>query len=88
MAPSLESMDRRRELRQKPCKAVVQLDPCNGHEPIRCFVWDMSDKGARLKLSIETELPKIVYLIVENDRKPAVVVWRKADQVGLEFFPV
>jgi len=88
MPPTQEPDDRRSEPRQKPCKAIVQLDPCNGHPPIACFVWDLSDNGARLKLSVEIELAKVVYLIVENDRKPAAVAWRKADQVGLQFFPV
>ena len=67
--------------------AIVKLDPCNGSELIACFVWDMSERGARLKLAVDCELGKIAQVLIGNVRKPATVAWRNGDQVGLEFFP-
>lgn len=81
-----EAAERRREPRQR-MNAIVKLDPCNGCEPIACFVWDMSERGARLKLEVDSELGKTVQVLIGNVRKPATVVWRQGDQVGLEFFP-
>jgi hypothetical protein len=82
-----DAIERRREKRQHVRKAIVKLDAGNGAEPIACFVWDISEHGARLKLSVATELSKVVYVIIGNVRKAAAVVWRKGDHVGLEFFP-
>jgi hypothetical protein len=67
--------------------AIVKLDPCNGDEPIACFVWDMSDRGSRLKLAVDSVLGTMVQVLIGNVRKPATVVWRKGDHVGLEFVP-
>ena len=81
-----EAAERRREPRER-INAIVKLDPCNGSEPIACFVWDMSESGARLKLEVESDLGKTVQVLIGNVRKPATVVWRKGDHVGLEFVP-
>jgi hypothetical protein len=81
-----EAAERRSEPRQR-MNAVVKLDPSNGGDLIACFVWDMSESGARLKLSVDSELSQVVQVLIGNVRKPATVVWRKGDQVGLEFLP-
>jgi hypothetical protein len=81
-----EAAEHRSKPRQR-MNAIVKLDPSNGNEPIACFVWDISESGARLKLAVDSDLSKVVQVVIGNVRKPATVVWRKGDQVGLEFFP-
>ena len=81
-----DAVERRIAPRQR-MNVLVKLDPCNGSEPIACFVWDISDTGARLKLAVVSELGKRVQVLIGNVRKPATVVWHKGDQVGLEFIP-
>jgi hypothetical protein len=81
-----QPLERRSKPRQR-MNAIVKLDAGTGSEPIACFVWDMSEDGARLKLSVSTDLEEVVNVLIGNVRKPATVRWRKGDQIGLEFFP-
>lgn len=83
-----EIQEQRKEPRRSVGKALLKLDIGKGHEPFVCFVWDISDNGARLKVPENVEIPKIVYVISEDSRWPAAVVWRKGNQIGLEFFPI
>jgi hypothetical protein len=82
-APILE---RRRQERQFVGNPLVKLDPGRG-EPLACFVWDISESGARLKLAQPVDLPSTVTILIGNVRKSGRVVWRRDDQVGIEFFP-
>ena len=79
--------ERRSETRRYVGKCLLKLDPGGGAEPVVCFVWDMSERGARLKLSRSIELPRIVHVLIGAARMPACVAWRNDDQIGLEFFP-
>jgi hypothetical protein len=83
--PKPQTVERRSEERQPGGNVLVKLDPGSGRLPFSCFVWDISDKGIRLKLSENSELPPIVHIVIGDVRKRARVVWRKADHVGLEF---
>jgi len=83
--PKPPTVERRSEERQPGGNALVKLDPGSGRPPFTCFVWDISERGVRLKLSENSELPPIVHIVMGNVRKRARVVWRKADHVGLEF---
>jgi hypothetical protein len=81
-------LDRRSELRQRVVNFVLKLDPGDGRAPITCAVWDISEGGTRLKLAQDVELPQIVDILIGNVRKPARVVWRKADHVGLQYLAI
>lgn len=84
--PTKPPVERRREPRQAVKNVLVKLSFDEGVEPITCFVWDVSRRGMRLKLPRPVvTLPAVVYVTVDNVRKPARVAWAKADQVGLEF---
>jgi len=85
--PKTEPHERRSEPRQKIGNAIVKLDPGDGQGPVACFVWDISEHGARLKLVQTIELPKVVHVLIGNIAKAATIVWRKDDQIGVEFFP-
>jgi hypothetical protein len=84
---TIPGRERRSEERQFIGNPLVKLDPGEGRPPLACFVWDISERGARLKLSQVIELPKTVGVLIGNVRKDARVVWSKGDQIGLEFFP-
>jgi hypothetical protein len=64
---------------------LLRLDAGDGSTPIACFVCDISLSGARLRLSKDLELPKIVKVLINNVLHPARVVWRKESQIGIEF---
>ena len=83
-----EPVERRSEQRHQPSQFLVKLDPGNGQKPFTCFVWDLSASGIRLKLSENVELPRVVHVIIDNVRRPAKVIWRKGDHVGLSLLPV
>jgi hypothetical protein len=85
--PATHAEERRREQRQHIGSPLVKLDPGLGGEPIGCFVWDISERGARLKLARAVALSDVVGVLIGNVRKDARVVWRKEDQIGVEFFP-
>jgi hypothetical protein len=38
-------------------------------------------------MSQDIDLPPVVHVVIGNVRKPARVVWRKADHVGLQCLP-
>ena len=80
-------VDRRSEPRRRVDNFLIKLDPGNGRPPITCAVWDVSTGGTRLKLAEAIELPPVVHVIIGNVRKTARVVWRKADQIGLQYLP-
>ena len=79
------SIERRSEKRQTFGDYLVKLDPGKDQAPFTCFVWDMSEGGARLKMSEKIDLPPHVHIIIGNVRKAARVIWQKADHVGLKF---
>jgi hypothetical protein len=78
--------ERRREPRQGFNGCLVKIDLGPAQEAIVCFVWDISLRGARLKLSKCVELPKVVNVLIGDVRKEARIVWCNGDQIGIEFF--
>jgi PilZ domain len=81
------AIERRSEKRQFIGHYLVKLDVGKARSPLTCFVWDISERGARLKLSERIDLVGVVYVIIGSVRVCARVIWQKADQVGLEFLP-
>lgn len=82
---SASHTERRREDRVSVGHRRLQVDPCDGRQPIDCLVWDMSVNGARLTLSHNVPLPPEVSVLIGNVTHRARVVWRKDPQIGVEF---
>ena len=58
-----------------------------GCSVINCIIRDRSDSGAKLRLPAATELPgnfELVFL-TEGMLYPARLVWRRKDDLGVEF---
>ena len=57
------------------------------HATLPCVVRDISESGARLQVGQVSSVPDTFELIVELDglEVPCVVVWRKANEIGVTF---
>jgi len=64
---------------------VLQVDARDGREPMTCFIWDISEAGARLTYTQDARLPDEVAILIGNVTHRARVVWQKGDQIGVEF---
>jgi hypothetical protein len=82
MAPGSE---RRSSERVNIGRYLLKLAPGGGREPFTCFIWDLSETGARLKLSEYGPLPRQVTVMIGNVTKTARVVWRDGFDIGIEF---
>ena len=59
-----------------------------GARPTTCFLFDISDTGARLEVEAPEGLPeRFVLLLTENGRvqRECRAVWRAVKQVGVQF---
>jgi hypothetical protein len=85
--PSLaqNSTDRRRSIRFDMAFCPLQIDPCNGWDPIPCSVCDMSETGARLKVPCEVLVPSVIALLIGNVKHFARIAWRSDHHMGVEF---
>jgi hypothetical protein len=81
----IPAVERRKEPRAQIGRCLLRLDPRDGRDPIVCFVWDMSESGARLKLSQDVPLPSILAVLIGNVTRTARLIWRKEDHLGIEF---
>ena len=77
--------DRRKSKRSRIGHHVLRIDAHDGREPHSCAVWDMSEGGARLVLTIDVKLPDEVTVLIGNVTHRARVVWAKDGQIGVEF---
>jgi hypothetical protein len=59
----------------------------NRRSSLDCIVRDMSDEGARLKVSNSVALPEVVELHIPNrdETYRAKIQWRSGDELGLTF---
>lgn len=57
------------------------------YSPVRCVVRNLSDQGAQLALDPAAPLPAeiAVNIAVRSQIRPARVVWRRGDAVGVSF---
>jgi hypothetical protein len=76
--------DRRGAARQRVIKgAQIILSPGT---VLDCTVRDISATSARLKIASPVGIPDTFDLIIPgNAARPCRVVWRKPDQIGVEF---
>src|SRR5690348_511961 len=54
---------------------------------IDCIIRDISESGARLRMTSTTEVPKSFLLLIKDDNVivPVQRVWRNAHDVGVKF---
>jgi hypothetical protein len=64
---------------------VLRLDMGDGHEPMKCFIWDISEGGARLTLTENVRMPDTMAALIGNVVRAVRLVWHKADQIGIQF---
>lgn len=75
--------ERRRSVRFRAAKPATILA---GTKTIRCFLRDLSQGGARVKLEAGVEVPDAFLLQIGHARpRPAHIVWRGDRQLGIAF---
>jgi hypothetical protein len=77
--------ERRKSERQSIGHYLLQLDPGGGRAPFSCFIWDLSETGARLRLGSYDPLPVTVQVKIGNVTHRARIVWRVGFEIGIEF---
>jgi hypothetical protein len=87
----LDKVARWREKRRHPRHGIISTawlridgDPV----PHVCVLWDISEGGARLSVTDMATVPNKFLLLLERDARRGTscrVVWRRHDQIGLEF---
>ena len=77
----------RRALQRSRALLAGKLIVGNGSISSDCTIRDMTDKGARIRISRAVGLPKAVMLLVVKEALvfEANVAWRRGDELGLEF---
>ena len=79
--------ERRKHVRQKVI-TTAWLRLADSTVPHVCVLWDVSERGARLSVTDMDVVPANLTLLLERNAPsgtPCRVVWRSADQIGLEF---
>ncbi|MCF1503391.1 MULTISPECIES: PilZ domain-containing protein [Afifella] len=82
----MEDQEKRSEHRARALKsAKIVLN--DRHSTIDCVVRDLSKGGAKLKVTNPVAVPESFELLLESDNVmlKAEVIWRKGDQVGVQF---
>ncbi len=85
-----EAGDSRPERRRWPRKRVLKRGKIlyfDRPSVIDCTIRDVSEGGARLVCSQAGLLPKEFYLVfvIEKEMRKARIVWRTAEELGVEF---
>lgn len=78
--------ERRRSSRLKSfIKGTLRFE--NGRSCVDCLVRDLSDDGARLKLSAIVPTPDVLdlYMPSKDETRRIRIRWRRADELGVEF---
>jgi len=82
----MSELDNRNKLRKRMLKGgtIAFNNRCS---TLPCTVRDLSDTGARLRMSHGQMVPDRFELIVELDGlvAPCVIVWRSGDEIGVSF---
>jgi hypothetical protein len=64
---------------------TMRLDPCNGREPITCWLLDYSVTGVRLELPKDAALQSEVQILIGKLSHNARIAWRKGTVIGVDF---
>jgi hypothetical protein len=65
----------------------IQVDVADGTAPFECALLDISEKGARILSDAPQKIADQVVLLLgqRGARRRCKVVWRKGNEIGLEF---
>jgi hypothetical protein len=77
----------KRKSRRRPVRYAARVEFKSGRTA-GCFLSDVSDTGARLEVPYSDKVPERFLLWLTTDgsaRRTCRVVWRKPNQVGVEF---
>lgn len=82
----MEDNNKRRAVRQRVLKAG-KIAYANGSIVIDCTIRNLSETGARLQVPTSVAIPDRFEFVeaASGKRRPATVVWRKADLMGIRF---
>lgn len=64
---------------------ALRVDTGNGRPAVKCFIWDISEGGARLTLTESATMPERLTALIGNVTRPLRLVWQTDDQIGIEF---
>ena len=72
------------------CKIAALIRPAPTSDPIPCTITDISERGARLMLDADIELPDhftldLPLLDDQYDRRPVELRWRRGTMIGVLF---
>ncbi len=78
---------RREKQRRRTVLRSGKIATINGKFIADCQIYDRSEKGVRLRLSLNVELPEHVRVFddEQNILFAGKVVWRNAKEIGVEF---
>jgi hypothetical protein len=76
--------EKRETTRQRPY-GDIWVDPGELATPIFCKVLDFSHGGARLMVQGASVLPDTFVMCMATSERPARVMWRSGQEVGVEF---
>jgi hypothetical protein len=82
----MEDNNKRRAARQRVLKAG-KIAYANGSIVIDCTIRNLSETGARLQVPTSVAIPDRFEFVeaASGKRRPATVMWRKGDLMGIRF---
>jgi hypothetical protein len=82
----MDNSDKRRAARKRTLKGAVIIFN-DRRSTLSVTVRDISDTGARLRISKDVAVPEIFDLSIDTDgiEMPCVMAWRRGEEVGAKF---
>jgi PilZ domain len=80
-------VERRHSVRER-VQFQALIDIGGGSHPLNCTVMDVSEGGARIKVSSPAKLPNDFWLVITKDRmkrRQCQIVWRSKSQIGVKY---
>jgi hypothetical protein len=88
--PELKEQPDSRKASRTGVRRIGWLSRVKGEQVRECVVWDESDTGMRLVVTMPDEIPDTFYIYTSLDsasRRHCRVAWRSDTQIGIEFVP-
>jgi len=78
---------RRQKMRRRTVLRSGKIATINGRFIADCQIYDRSEKGVRVRLSLDVELPEHVRVFddEQNILFAGKIIWRDTKEVGIEF---
>jgi len=84
-APDLLPDERRSEPRVQAGNQPVLVALCDGRDPVTGWIWDLSKRGACLRLPPDVAASDSFKIFIEQRWRKAAVVWQRWPQIGIRF---